>query len=231
MASYCEWQNGLLEPTDLAAARFIEIPALHQTALFTRAAIDAVLGPAGRYRDGPADGDETPYGRLDAPVDLAWWLAFFAKGLVCGRIPAARAAPSNSAGGLADAAHFGWRQHPRQRTRVHGRLSVENLRAVKAAALRAAHPSTANVLLTSVGKTLEGWRAELEVGDDAPAAIKTVEWRPSKRTPPPECPPSLLRTDRPPGVLRVWAYGDANARRRVRLHVPDWDDALDVFVA
>jgi hypothetical protein len=26
---------------------------------------------------------------------------------------------------------FGWRQHPRQHTRTHGRLSIENLRKVK----------------------------------------------------------------------------------------------------
>lgn len=86
-------------------------------------------------------------------------------------------------------------------------------------------------MLASVGKTLDAWTADVAAHADAPAALDAVEWRPSKRTPPPEVPPALLRADRPAGLLRIWAYGDANARRRVRLHVPDWDDALDVFVA
>ena len=48
------WQNSLIDPTAMAAERFVEIPALHQTAIFTRKAIDDVLAPThGRYRDGP----------------------------------------------------------------------------------------------------------------------------------------------------------------------------------
>ena len=43
MCEYVAWQNSLRSPEEMAAARFIEIPALHQTAIFRRAAIDEVL--------------------------------------------------------------------------------------------------------------------------------------------------------------------------------------------
>ena len=57
MAEYVAWQNALLAPEQMAAERFIEIPALHQTAIFRRAAVDEVLAASdGRYRDGPAGG-------------------------------------------------------------------------------------------------------------------------------------------------------------------------------
>ena len=159
-------------------------------------------------------------------MDLWWWLEFFRLGLTCGRVASPR---SGAAGGLPETAFFGWRQHPRQKTRVHGRPSLENLRRIKVHALLTRFPRHGDVLLTSVGRTVDLWRADLEAHALAPLRVETREWRPSKRTPPPEFPPELLR--RAPGVLRLWAYGDANARRRVRLHVPDWDDDLDVFVA
>ena len=43
MRAYCDWQNSLTRPAELASNRFVEIPALHQTGLFTREAVDAVL--------------------------------------------------------------------------------------------------------------------------------------------------------------------------------------------
>ena len=46
---------------------------------------------------------------LDTPVDLWWWLAFFDCGKRCGK--------------LGGPPLLGWRQHPRQHTRTHGRLS------------------------------------------------------------------------------------------------------------
>lgn len=222
MVAYVSWQNALATPADLAAARYVEIPALHQTALFARAAVDRVLeATGGCYRDGPHGACD-----LDTPVDLWWWLEFFRLGLTCGRVASPR---SGAVDGLPETAFFGWRQHPRQKTRVHGRLSLENLRRIKVHALLTRFPRHGDVLLTSVGRTVDLWRADLEAHALAPLRVETREWRPSKRTPPPEFPPELLR--RAPGVLRLWAYGDANARRRVRLHVPDWDDDLDVFVA
>ena len=90
MRAYCDWQNNLTRPAELASNRFVEIPALHQTGVFTRAAVDAVLrATGGCYRDGPAPfaGDEGAVGAtLDVPVDLWWWLEFFARGLACGRV-------------------------------------------------------------------------------------------------------------------------------------------------
>ena len=88
--AYCDWQNNLTRPAELAANRFVEIPALHQTGVFTREAIVTVLAATrGCYRDGPAPfaGDEGAVGAtLDVPVDLWWWLEFFARGLACGRV-------------------------------------------------------------------------------------------------------------------------------------------------
>ena len=52
--------------------------------------------------------------------------------------------------------------------------------------------------------------------------------RPSKRQHAEDCPPQILRND---DCVRAFAYGDARARQRVRLRVPDWDDARDTFVA
>ena len=43
MGEYVTWQNSLLSPEEMAAGRFIEIPALHQTAIFRRAAVEEVL--------------------------------------------------------------------------------------------------------------------------------------------------------------------------------------------
>jgi len=40
MAAYVAWQNSLLSPSAMASGRFIEIPALHQTAIFKRRAIN-----------------------------------------------------------------------------------------------------------------------------------------------------------------------------------------------
>ena len=123
--------------------RFVEIPALHQSAIFRRAAVEDVLAiwgcGRGGYRDGPlkptsegtllapsltngaepdsnmgtalglADGafSSLPGSSLDVPVDLWWWLGFFARGKKCGKLDGAPL--------------FGWRQHPRQHTRTHGR--------------------------------------------------------------------------------------------------------------
>ena len=88
--AYCDWQNSLTRPAELASSRFVEIPALHQTGVFTREAIVTVLAATrGCYRDGPAPfaGDEGAVGAtLDVPVDLWWWLEFFARGLACGRV-------------------------------------------------------------------------------------------------------------------------------------------------
>ena len=149
MGEYVTWQNSLLSPEEMAAGRFIEIPALHQTAIFRRAAVEEVLAASGgRYRDGPAATSAASAvavsaasvsaaalsaapaavaapaaaaaaagDALDTPVDLWWWLAFFDCGKRCGKLDGPPL--------------LGWRQHPRQHTRTHGRLSLDNLRRVK----------------------------------------------------------------------------------------------------
>ena len=227
MRAYCDWQNSLTRPAELASNRFVEIPALHQTGVFTRAAVDAVLNVTGGcYRDGPAPPfaqDGAVAAALDVPVDLWWWLEFFSQGRTCGRV---RSPPATGEEDLPETALFGWRQHPRQKTRVHGRLSLENLRAIKLDAfLRSYAPR--RVIVVSVGRTLEAWASEMRAHARAPEAVEAVEWRPSKRQHAEDCPPQILSKD----CVRAFAYGDARARQRVRLRVPDWDDARDTFVA
>ena len=66
-----------------------------------REAGDAVLrATGGCYRDGPAPfaGDEGAVAAaLDVPVDLWWWLEFFARGLACGRVRSPPVRKSNVA--------------------------------------------------------------------------------------------------------------------------------------
>ena len=104
---------------------------------------------------------------------------------------------------------------------------MENLRAIKLDAfLRSYEPR--RVIVVSVGRTLEAWASEMRAHARAPEAVEAVEWRPSKRQHAEDCPPQILRNDE---CVRAFAYGDARARQRVRLRVPDWDDARDTFVA
>ena len=111
MQAYAAWQNSLCTPAQMASGRFIEIPALHQTAIFRRAAVDAVLATTrGAYRDGPlesasalesaspqetsasaaeaqlVDSEAAHSAQLDTPVDLWWWLTFFHIGGRCGKV-------------------------------------------------------------------------------------------------------------------------------------------------
>mmetsp|Transcript_13330 Transcript_13330/g.43464 ORF Transcript_13330/g.43464 Transcript_13330/m.43464 type:complete len:432 (+) Transcript_13330:1646-2941(+) len=251
MMAYCDWQNSLTEPTDLFRERFVEIPALHQTAVFPRAVVDAVLGDRG-YRDGPAESDHGP--DIDAPVDLWWWLSFFEKGFACGRVvgragkhqdapgSASSNAPSASSGGpLTDPpadTFFGWRQHPGQRTRAQGRLALENLRRIKIHfLLRASKPVDA-ILVLSVGATLRAWTTDLRHRTDIPVLAR--EWRPPKKVVvaqggafPVDATRASHDDDKTPGkrLLRLWAYGDARVRARARAIAPDWLDDWDLFVA
>lgn len=151
MQEYVSWQNSLLSADEMAAGRFVEIPALHQTALFRREAVDAVLARSGGcYRDGPrrrdgrAGGEEEVGDELDTPVDLWWWLEFFDAGKRCGK--------------LGGEPLFGWRQHPRQHTRTHGRLALPNLRRIKAHfLLRGPARGASELQVWSTGETLRGW--------------------------------------------------------------------------
>lgn len=116
MERYTSWQNALATPEENAAGRFIEEPALHQTAVFRASVVRSVLeSEGGAYRDGKkGDG---PGSELDVPVDYYFWLSFFHQGRRLAKVREEL---------------FGWRQHPRQHTRTHGRLSVDALRRLKA---------------------------------------------------------------------------------------------------
>lgn len=220
MRRYVEWQNSLVAPSELAAARFVEIPALHQTAAFRRDAVERVLAD-GAYRDGTVRGDSHD-AKLDTPVDLWWWLSFFDRGLTCGRV-------------VGDDL-FGWRQHDAQRTRSQGRLSIANLRKIKIHWLLKLKPAA--VMVVSVGATLRGWLDDIAAHPNKPPGrLRSFEWRPSKRASAGAFVPTEITRaacDDPSAGLRttrLFAYGNAAVRARIRLHVDDWDPAFDYFVA
>ena len=272
MQSYAAWQNSLCTPAQMASGRFIEIPALHQTAIFRRAAVDAVLATTrGAYRDGPlerasaqemsasaaeaeallVESEAAHSAQLDTPVDLWWWLTFFHIGGRCGKV-------------LGDEPLFGWRQHPRQHTRTHGRLSIVNLRRIKVHFLLC-HGGPLDgcerVVVISVGTTLSGWAADLRAHPNGRAIdVVEVAWVPGKKGNAPLPLAARLRIDSsipaaPAGskrtrheddvgvgvhsdsdacgkVVRVWAFGREEIRRKVREQVRDIDEMVtDVFVA
>lgn len=233
MTEYCEWQNSLREPEQLAVTRFVEIPALHQTAAFRRDALFRVN--SGIYRDGTSDDDS-----LDTPVDLWWWLDFFDKGLRCGRIVGSTGAHPIDTFDPPQNTFFGWRQHATQRTRAHDRLSIDNLRRIKIHYILKAYSQRDKIIVVSVGKTLASWHKDLT--GKFQGEVEMVQWRPSKRPisdnnrndeslPPDRALRSFCVEDSNASVLRLWAYGSARVRRRVSLFVPDWDPANDLFVA
>lgn len=179
-----------------------------------------VLATAGgSYRDGPLG--EGPGDSLDVPVDYWWWLTFFALGKRCGKLPGEPL--------------FGWRQHPRQHTRTHGRLAIESLRSVKAFYFaQGPAQGAAQVQVWSTGTTLAGWVNELRA--IGAMDIIPVEWKPG--APLPEV--WRLRSKRKledagdserSDVVRLFAYGKEKARAKVRASVCDWDDRLDWFGA
>lgn len=228
MEGYVAWQNSLCSAEAMAAGRFIEQPALHQTAIFRRSAVDDVLAQTnGRYRDGvyrPLSSGQ-PSGSvlaadLDVPVDLWWWLTYFHMHKTCGK--------------LTGEALFGWRQHPRQHTRTHGRLSLDNLRLIKAYyfAIGPAHGAS-EVQVWSTGRTLDGWVGDLAAA--GVAGITPVNWKPGSPL------PTIWRSNGKrkaagldgsrAGILRIFVFGKEKAREKVRASVLDWDDCWDWFAA
>lgn len=134
MARYINWQNSLLDPSDLLANRFVEIPALHQSGLYPRHILCDVLHG---YRDLP-----------DWPIDMDTWMRLAEAGVRVGKIPDQL---------------YGWRQHVLQSTRNHGRCSLEHLRSCKAHfLLRSLPPEVHTIEVWSVGQTLEAWARALE---------------------------------------------------------------------
>jgi len=173
-------------------------------------------GGAAGEAAGEAAGDE-----LDTPVDLWWWLAFFHCGKRCGK--------------LGGDALFGWRQHPRQHTRTHGRLSLDSLRRVKAHfVMRGPGAGATQLQVWSTGHTLGAWEKELRAA--GASDVLAVSWKPG--APPPEGWRRLTKrkaaAEEPGGrhgVVRLFAFGKEKAREKVRTSVRDWDAQLDWFVA
>jgi len=234
MARFERWQNGLLEPRELARERFIEIPALRASALFRRAALDALRAetPEGRlYRDfwrvddervldfaTCARGTPAPDARPHRwwPVDSDFWHRWFHHGFTAGKVPRAL---------------YYWRQYDAQSTRTHARCSLEQLRRCKAyflvaAALEGQFSSipVREIRVYSVGDTLRAWSeaARREVACQRPRRrsrdVPDVVVVARARTPAEICAPGFLARDvdaNDAAVLRVFAFGAARPRARV----------------
>lgn len=248
MARYVEWQNALLSPEAMRDGRFIELPALRQTGLFRRDALEKLRLPA------VVDGQPAPevsagvaaiatagaahlevYRDLVAwPVDSDFWFRWFELGLVCGKIGAP--------------ALYLWRQHAGQHTRTQGRCSLDNLRRCKVHFLTRRGGATHGVRrieVWSTGRTLEGWvddlRAALasDAGAEAATEVRSVEWKPGAPIPPHwrTAVAAALRAPSAGGVcepcvVRLFAFGMPRAREKARASVgAGWRDALDWFVA
>jgi len=234
MRRYVDWQNRQCSPVAMRAARFVEIPCLHQAGLFRRAAVLAATDHRGAFRDD-----------VQWAVDLHFWLSWFHARLTVGKVPHEL---------------FLWRQHPGQQTRSHGRLSIANLRKCKVHFLcraggpihpprpSSAHPSTcasvsceaaAPVQVWGCGTTLTDWVADLRAA--APSAMVTaVEWRPGDRLP--EDVPDRAAAAREgagagagaeeaAALVRLFAFSMDKPQARTRAAISDWDDELDLFVA
>lgn len=153
---------------------------------------------------------------------------------------------------------LGWRQHPRQHTRTHGRLSIDSLRRIKVHFLmRRGGPlyTATQVVIVSVGCTLSGWETDVRAHPRSQGKhVLAVEWKPAKRGGPGGGKgggfwTALLRSRKnaevpsehvvqrggaaPVGerVVRLWAFGNETVRQRVRQQVGDWEESNDWFVA
>jgi glycosyltransferase involved in cell wall biosynthesis len=149
MRRYVGWQNRLVAPPDLARARFVEIPALHQSGLYRRAALARVGGFVGRSLE------------RGWPLDIDFWMRWFELGLAAGRLPRVL---------------YRWRQHARQSTRTSPLHRQDALRRCKAWYFARGPASGRAVDLFSVGRTLVAWEAELRAA--GVADLRASQWRP-----------------------------------------------------
>lgn len=150
MRRYVAWQNALATPDAMARARFVEIPALHQTGLYERASLEALGGFAGATKGG------------GWPLDIDFWMRWTERGFVAGKVPRVL---------------YRWRQHARQSTRTRPSHALDALRRCKAHYFARGPGRDRAIDLLSVGATLEGWCASLRAAgcDD----VRAIEWRPS----------------------------------------------------
>ena len=101
MTKYAEWQNGLLTHQQMMKARFLEIPALHQSGLYKKHVLEEMRG----YQERP-----------DWPVDIDFWNRWFVRGYKVTKVP--------------EPLYF-WRQHQTQSTRTNRKNSLPNLQKCK----------------------------------------------------------------------------------------------------
>jgi hypothetical protein len=189
MRRYLDWQNGLITGTEMAAERFVEIPALFQTGLYRRQALWAT-------------GGFEPRG--DWPIDIAFWFRWFAIELPVAKVPRVL---------------YRWRQHAGQSTRTDAQHEAAALRACKVDALvqllgrNSLQPRP--VRLVSVGETLAAWQRDLEAANIE--LVDAVSWKPGR--PAPEWPtdltlPGVAVRWGPPLLLA--AYGMPRTRDALR---------------
>jgi glycosyltransferase involved in cell wall biosynthesis len=155
MRRYVEWQNALLDPVAMERARFIEIPALHQTGLYRNEALQRAGGFVGASESG------------GWPLDIDFWMRWFERGLIAGKL--ARVL-------------YRWRQHAAQSTRTSPRHRPAALRRCKAAYFARGPGRDRPVDLLSTGATLEGWRAALR--DAGLHDVRALGWKPGTPLPP-----------------------------------------------
>ncbi len=160
MRRYLDWQNSLLSGEAMARERFVEIPALHQTGLYRREALDAVGGYA---THGPW------------PLDIEFWLRWFEANRPVAKLPRVL---------------YRWRQHPQQSTRSSGAHDLDSLRAAKLWALErwlgaegssGSAPSPASVHLVSTGRTLKAWANALDASTIN--CVAQDSWKPGQPLP------------------------------------------------
>lgn len=215
MTRYVQWQNSLTTPEAMRDGRFVEIPALRQTVLFRRAALERM-----RLPNPCGEGTQIYRDLADWPVDSDFWFRWYELGLVAGK--------------LGPPALYLWRQHAGQSTRTHGRCSLDHLRRCKIHfLLRPGGPADGarEVQIWSRGETLENWVTDVrEAGKKAcwgTVNVRGMDWKPGAPIPP----QWKGRREREGAVVRLFAYGMPKVRERVRTSIRDWDGALDWFVA
>lgn len=156
MRRYLAWQNDLLDGAAMAAERFVEIPALHQTGLYRREALEELGGYA---TAGPW------------PADIDLWLRWFEAGLPLAKVPEAL---------------YRWRLHGGQSTKSGGQHGAEALRAARLHYLARLHGREGRepraLRLVSTGRTLQTWEAALSDGPFELAGVHA--WRPGESPPP-----------------------------------------------
>jgi len=138
------------------------------------------------------------------PLDIGFWMRAFAVGARVGRVPRVL---------------YRWRQHPAQDTRVSDRHRLESLARCKAHYFVRGPARERAIELVSVGETLARFRELLR--DEGALEVRAHEWKPGRGPAP----------ARPAGAVRLFAFGMASVRERIRAAIDGWDDRLDWFAA